>query len=155
MPGRRYDDTPLPDDPGMVDRGRPQMNQLGRWMRRELLDPLGVSHRANFENDTITVESVRDFLVVAREYCKVQKLASLPMALGEEELAFIAAHQDQTIRIRVAGDGVPTVLRIAANAFASDAAGNLFFDPKAPVDLQAVLLALAEAEAGSTEARTA
>jgi hypothetical protein len=155
MPGRRYDDTPLPDDPGMIDHARPPMNQLGIWLRHEVLTPLGVSHRVNFENTVITVESVKDFLAVAGEYARMIKQSRVPLELGEEELNFDVAHQGQSIRLRLAGDSVDTLLRLAPKSFPRNAAGALFFDTTVPVDLQPVLRALAEAEAGSPEPRPA
>lgn len=154
MPGRRYDDTPLPDDPGMVDHARPPMNQLGRWLRREVLTPLGVSHRVNFENTVITIESASDFLTVAREYAKMIKSPRVAMTLGEEELAFDVTHEGQTIRLRMAGDSVAVLLRLAPAAF-PEAGGALFFDATAKIDLQAILRALAAAESVGPEPRPA
>lgn len=155
MPGRRYDDTPLPDDPGMVDHPRPPMNQLGVWLRREVLTPLGVSHRVNFENTVITVESAKDFLAVAGEYARMIQQPRVSLQLGEEELGFDVAHQGQSIRLRLAGDSVAALLQLAPQAFPRNAAGSLFFDTTVTVDLQLVLRALAEAEAGSPEPRPA
>lgn len=155
MTGRRYDDTPLPDDAGMPERDRPAMNKLGIWLRREVLVPMNVPHRSNFENTTITVEAVRDFIAVAREYAKMAKFPQVPMTEAFEELYFDVESQGQSIRLRVAGDGVAILLSIAANAFGRNPDGSLFFDPSAVIDLQAVLRAMAEAEAGAPEARPA
>lgn len=147
---RTIDERPVPGDPGMEDKPRPPMNRLGCWLRVEVLDNLNVPYKANFENDTITILSVKDFVEVARWYGRQIGRRIIPMQLSdhEEELLFtIASNENESIRLRIAGDFVSILLRLGGHAFHRD--GSLvLFDTTQPIDMQAILRTLAEADEG-------
>lgn len=139
---RTMDDRPVPGDQGMEDRPRPPMNALGVFLRREVLDHRNAPYKANFDNDTITVLAVRDFVEIARWYGRETKQPQLAMTLGEEELTYDVQRQKESIRLRLAGDAVSVLLRTSNGAF-RQRGGQVWFDIDRPINLQAVLRALA------------
>lgn len=142
MSRRAYDDRPMANDPGMEDRPRPAMSPLGQQICRDILQPVGAVYYANFDNDTVTIESAVDFVAVAQAIARATRRPQFDMNYtaggGEEgsELRFSLGSGTNRIAIRVADDFVRHLLASAPFALRGS---SVTFDSTVPFDRHAFL----------------
>lgn len=116
MSRRTYDDRPVPGDTGYVERPRAQLSALGQRICHQVLDHFNAAYALNFDNDTITVESGRDFFrtldVLARSMGTDSLTLQLTRAEGEAgaELVFPIRSGSDVIRLRMADEQAEVAL---------------------------------------------
>lgn len=117
---------------------RPAMSEAAIRFRRELLAPLLVSHRVNFENDTFTIEAPDDFIRVAWEHARRAGIRMLPIFVTDQELGFTVSGT-QPFYVKIIGAGAPGLISLTPSAFPSDTQkSQRFFDTSAKINLDAV-----------------
>ena len=117
---RAFDDHPVAGDAGYIERPRPALSRLGQELVRQVLDLMNASYTLNFENDTITIESPKDFFRTLDVLARQAKTSSMRLdfvpAAGEagSEMSFTARSSAGSIRLRLAGELVDVAVAIKA-----------------------------------------
>lgn len=118
---RAYDDRPVAGDTGYIERPRPALSRLGQELVRQVLDLMNAAYTLNFENDTITIESPKDFFRTLDVLARQGKVSTMRLdftpAAGEDgsEMSFTArGGAAGSIRLRLAGELADVALQIGA-----------------------------------------
>lgn len=148
MPGRKYDDTPAPGDPGMEDKPLPKLSPFGQQVYHTILHrELNLDCIPSATKRTFTFTSIDQFLKAVRGIATrlpnpkpVAKLALIDESIGGHTQWALTypireARTGEIYRLRISGDVVPRLLRAKILPIKD---GLLLLDLAAPVSAERI-----------------
>ena len=137
---RCFDDRPVVGDTGYTDVPRPLMNQITRVVCRDILDPLGAPYVLSWDNTTVTITALADWVTASRHLAKVRHERTLELsAQSDGSLRWVLTTGGESVYLRLAGESASAFLAQRGVARTGD---RIRWDMSVPFNLAKALAML-------------